>query len=245
MSAASDAFEKKVADGINKLKGYKAIRPSVGTAYSDVKITENPIDKKMYWLEVKMNHTDNLSNPRVFYHSGKWQTTYKTPAAAATVNVLNKSPQARAFIFAIAKLANIPVTKIKIPTTKSGLEEEGAVPLEVMKGYFNKVYGSGINRYIASQENYDLGKLVTEHYTIGKAEPAYYTQAADDFYLISSKNPLKLDRGIPVLSGKGDFKVRISTRSEFYEVQAEIKIKSMPDSNYSVLLGTKKINPLA
>jgi hypothetical protein len=242
MSAASDAFEKKVADGINKLKGYKAERPSVGTEFSDVKITKNPIDTKNYWLEVKMNHTDNLSNPRVFYHSGKWQTTYKTPAAAATVNVLNKSSQARAFILAIAKFANISVSKVKIPTTKSGLKEEGAVPLEVMKAYFNR---PGVNRYIANQENYDLGKLVTEHYTIGKAEPAYYMQAADDFYLISSKNPLKLDKGIPVLKGKGDFKVRVSTRSEFYEVQAEIKISSMPDSKYSVLLGTNKINPLS
>lgn len=242
MSVASDAFEKKVADGINKLKGYKAERPSVGTEFSDVKITKNPVDKKNYWLEVKMNHTDNLSNPRVFYHSGKWQTTYKTPAAAATVNVLNKSSQARAFILSIAKFANIPVTKVKIPTTKSGLKEEGAVPLEVMKAYFNR---PSVNRYIANQENYDLGKLVTEHYTIGKAEPAYYMQAADDFYLISTKNPLKLDNSIPVLKGKGDFKVRVSTRSEFYEVQAEIKISSMPDSKFSVLLGTNKINPLA
>jgi hypothetical protein len=241
MSAASDAFEKKVADGINKLKGYTATRPSVSTGYSDVKITKNPIDSKQYWLEVKMNHTDNLSNPRVYYHSGKWQTTYTTPAAKATVDVLNKSPQAKAFILAIAKFSKIPVSKIKIPTTKSGLKEDGAVPLEVMRKYFDQ---PGINRYIANKENYDLGKLVTEHYTIGKTEPAYYMQAADDFYLISNKNPLNLDTRIPVLKGKGDFKVRVSTRSEFYEVQAEIKISSMPNSNYSVLLGTKKINPL-
>jgi hypothetical protein len=241
MSAASDAFEKKVADGINKLKGYTSTRPSVSTGYSDVKITKNPIDSKQYWLEVKMNHTDNLSNPRVYYHSGKWQTTYTTPAAKATVDVLNKSPQAKAFILAISKFAKIPVSKIKIPTTKSGLKEDGAVPLEVMRKYFDQ---PGINRYIANKENYDLGKLVTEHYTIGKTEPAYYMQAADDFYLISNKNPLNLDTKIPVLKGKGDFKVRVSTRSEFYEVQAEIKISSMPNSNYSVLLGTKKINPL-
>ena len=241
MSVASDAFEKKVADGINKLKGYKAERPSVGTEYSDVKITKNPRDSKTYWLEVKMNHTDNLSNPRVFYHSGKWQTTYKTPAAAAAVDVLNKSPEARAFITAIAKFAKIDVRKVKIPTTKSGLKEDGAVPLEIMKKYFDQ---PGINRYIANQANYNLGKLVTDHYTKGKAAPAYYMQAADDFYLISTTNPLKLDKNVPVLKGKGDFKVRISTRSEFYEVQAEIKISSMPDSDFSVLLGTNKKNPL-
>lgn len=37
--------------------------------------------------------------------------------------------------------------------------------------------------------------------------------------------------------------MRIGTRSEYYEVQAEIKITSMPDSKYSVMPGTKKMNP--
>jgi hypothetical protein len=67
-------------------------------------------------------------------------------------------------------------------------------------------------------------------------------QAGDDFYLISKTNPLKLT-GVPLLSGSGDFKVRVATRSEFYEVQAEIKIKKMPNSKYSVAPGTKKTNP--
>lgn len=48
-------------------------------------------------------------------------------------------------------------------------------------------------------------------------------QAGDDFYRISKTDPLKLGNDIPLLAGKGDFKVRVSTRSEFYEVQAEIK----------------------
>ena len=108
-----------------------------------------------------------------------------------------------------------------------------------MKAYFNQ---PSINRYIANEENYNLGDVVTEHYTIGKAKPAYYMQAGDDFYMISKKNPLKM-KGIPVLSGHGDFKVRVSTRSEFYEVQAEIKIKKMPHSKFSVAPGTKKDNP--
>ena len=243
MSAASDKFENDVAKNINKLPGVTATRPKVGTDYSDVKIE---IDKfkgdNSIWLEVKMNHTDNLSNPRVFYEKGKWQTTYKTPSAAYTVDMLNRSPKAKKFIKDIAKFSGIPEKNIKIPTTKSGLKEPGAVPLKVMKDFFDQ---PSINRYIASEENTNMTKIVTEHYTLGKTKPAYYMQAADDFYLISTKNPLKLDRGIPVLKGKGDFKVRVSTRSEFYEVQAEIKISSMPDSRYSVLLGTNKINPLA
>jgi hypothetical protein len=89
----------------------------------------------------------------------------------------------------------------------------------------------------------DLGKIVTEHYTLGKAEPAYYMQAGDDFYRISNKDPLKLGATIPLLAGMGDFKVRVSTRSEYYEVQAEIKIAKMPDSKFSVKPGTSKKNP--
>jgi hypothetical protein len=109
-----------------------------------------------------------------------------------------------------------------------------------MKSYFSQ---PGVNRYIANKEKFNLGKVVTDHYTIGKSEPAFYMQAGDDFYKISNTDPFKLGSGIPVLTGVGDFKVRISTRSEFYEVQAEIKIMDMPDSKYSLLPGTKKLNP--
>ena len=237
MSAASDKYEKDVADNVNKIPGVKAERPPGDTAYADVKITYK---KKTHWMEVKMNHTDNLSNPRVFYHSGKWQTTYKTPSAQAAVDILNSDPKTEKFLKDLAKFSGIPFKSLKIPTTKSGLKEEGAVPLKTMKDFFSQ---PSVNRYIANKENMDLGKVVTDHYTKGKAEPAYYMQAGDDFYRISNKDPFELGNKIPILKGNGDFKVRVSTRSEFYEVQAEIKIMKMPDSNYSVKPGTKKLNP--
>lgn len=237
MSAASDKHERDVANNINNIPGVKAERPSVGTDYPDVKVTYKNITT---WVEVKMSHSDNLSNPRVFYSDGRWQTTYDTPAAKAAVDILNNSPQTEKFLKDIAKFSGIPFKSLKIPTTKSGLKQEGAVPLKVMKDYFSQ---PGINRYIANKENFDLGKVVTDHYTIGKTAPAYYMQAGDDFYRISNKDPFKLGDKIALLKGKGDFKVRVSTRSEFYEVQAEIKIMDMPDSKYSVLPGTKKLNP--
>lgn len=237
MSAVSDKYEKDVADNVNKIPGVLSVRPPGDTAYADVKITYKSVTA---WMEVKMNHTDNLSNPRVYYHSGIWQTTYKTPSAKAAIDILNADPKTKTFLQALAKFCGIPFKDIKIPTTKSGLKEPGAVPLETMKRFFAQ---PGINRYIANKERMDLGKIVTDHYTLGKAEPAYYMQAGDDFYKISSKDPFKLGAGIPLLKGVGDFKVRISTRSEFYEVQAEIKIMNMPDSKYSVKPGTKKLNP--
>lgn len=244
MSVASDRFEKAVMDSINLIPGMKADRPPAATQLSDVAIVEHKNHKlqNRVWVEVKMNHTDNLANPRVFYKDKKWQTTYETPAAKEAVKMLNASLDASKFISAISKFSGIPEDVIKIPTTISGLKEAGAVPLHIMKMYFSQ---PGVNRYIHNKEDYAIGDLVTKHYTVGKKEPAYYMQADDDFYMISNKNPLKLANGIKVLSGTGDFKVRVSTRSQFYEVQAEIKIKSMPHSEYSVKSGTTKKNPFA
>ena len=238
MSAASDKYEQDVAKHINEIPGVIATRPQVDTSYADVKVKYGVTTT---WFEVKMNHTDNLSNPRVYFSNGAWKTTYTTPAAKAATELLNKSREAKDFIQSVAKFAGIPVQKIKIPTTKGGLKESGAVPLDVMKAYFDQ---PSINRYIANQQNYNLGKVVTEHYTKGKTEPAYYMQAGDDFYLISDRNPLNIGKGnIPLLTGTGDFKVRVATRSEFYEVQAEIKITNMPVSQFSLKPGTKKKNP--
>jgi len=240
MSAKSDQYEKDVAKEIDKIPGITAVRPTVGVEYSDVNITKFNNKIVNEWIEVKMSHTDNLSNPRVYYENGKWKTTYKTPAATTAIEILNSSSQAKKFIKDISKFSGIPEKLIKIPTTKSGLKDDHAVPLEKMKEFFDR---PNVNRYIANEENYDLGKLVTEHYTIGKKEPAYYMQAGDDFYRISDKNPLNLSKSIPTLKGSGDFKVRVATRSEFYEVQAEIKIKNMPNSEYSISPKTKKLNP--
>jgi hypothetical protein len=242
MSAASDRFEKAIMDAINTIPGMKADRPPAATQLSDVAIVEHNNSKlsNRVWVEVKMNHTDNLANPRVFYKDKKWQTTYETPAAQEAVKMLNASLDAAKFITAISKFSGIPEDVIKIPTTISGLKESGAVPLHIMKSYFSQ---PGVNRYIHNKENYPIGDLVTKHYTLGKKEPAYYMQADDDFYMISNKNPLKVPSGVKMLSGTGDFKVRVSTRSQFYEVQAEIKIKSMPNSEYSVKSGTIKKNP--
>jgi hypothetical protein len=237
MSATSDKYERDVAENINSIPGITAQRLTRGTDYPDVNIKYK---NKESWLEVKMNHTDNLSNPRVFYLDGIWQTTYKTPTAKVAIDILNSSVQTKQFLKDIATFAGIPLNKLKLPTTKGGLNVEGAVPLETMKKYFNR---NGVNRYIANKENMDLGKIVTQHYIKGKTVAAYYMQAGDDFYRISDADPFNLGLSIPLLEGTGDFKVRISTRSEFYEIQAEIKITEMPNSKYSVKPNTKKLNP--
>jgi hypothetical protein len=241
-SKTSDAFEHSVAAAINKFadRGISAVRPAADTALPDVQVTVDGIGTS--FVEVKMNHTDNLANPRVFFDGVQWATTYKTPVAAYTVNLLNSSKQAKKWLLTLSKFSKI--RKPKVPTTLGGLKDPSAVPLHVMIDFVESLG----NRYIATETGVDIGALVTEHYTIGKSAPANYMQAADDFYLIGEEDPLRLRtvaKDIPVLAGLGDFKVRVATRSTFYEVQAEVKIKHLSPANspYSTLTGSSKINP--
>lgn len=237
MSAASDKFEKDVTKAIGSNPNIKA-EQGRDVRYSDVKVTRKGITS---WIEVKMTHTDNLSNPRFFYMNQKWQTSYTTPAATSALELLNSSSQTNKFVEDISKFSGIPKKYIIIGTNKSHLKLPGCVPLHIMKSYFSQ---PGINRYISIQSNIDIGELVTKHYLEGKAAPACYLQAGNDFYMIGTTNPFKLDIKIPKLAGTGDLKVRVSTRSEYYEVQAEIKIKHFKpiSSKYSVI-DAEKINP--
>ena len=242
-SPKSDKYEKDVADGINKIKDVTAERPRVSSAYADIRVTAK--NGNTSWIEVKMNHTDNLGNPRVYYDGKKWDTTYTMPSAHKSVELLNKSDETKLFVEAISKFSGIknpkiPTSKLGRGTNFRGLKDKDAVPLEVMREYFSQ---PGINRYIMTEPDVNLGKEITDHYLKGKAEPAYYMQAGDDFYMIGRSNPLKLNKNIPLLTGAGPFRIRIATRSDYYEVQAELKIQEMPKSRYSIMPGTRKINP--
>jgi hypothetical protein len=240
---ASDTFEYQVAKSINAFKkdGITAVRPPADTSLPDVLVSvENVGDS---FVEVKMNHTDNLANIRVFYDGQKWDSTYHSPVAGFAVDMLNKSPQAKKFIDDIMKSTRR--SNVKLSTTRGQLKQPGTVPLSKMLEFVEK---RG-NRYVLNEPEVNIGNLVTLHYTQGKDKAAHYIQASDDFYLISGADPLGLNAAnggrIPILGGTGDFKVRISTRSEFYEIQTEVKIKKFNPSSspFSVLKGSKKINP--
>jgi len=239
MSAASDKYEKEVADHINSLPKVDAQRPKVSTKYSDVILTYK---NRKAWLEVKMSHSDNLGNPRVSWVGNKWTAAMPLdPVKKFAINYLTKSNRAKAFLKDIATYAGLDPNNFILPSTKGLLKEPNAVPYKTLADYFRNK-----NQYILDIENVNLGELVTAHYIEGKAEPAYYMQAGDDFYLIGHKNPLGLPPDISVLAGTGSFKMRIgvrSAKSAFYEIQPEIKISDMPHSKYSLKPGTKKRNP--
>lgn len=236
MTAASDEFEQRVANDLNKISHINAKKSNAGTKFGDVIVIDKNIDVRS-WIEVKMNHTDNFCNVRVFYNNG-WKTTYNSPIANFATKTLNKSKRAKKFINDIENFSNKhpPV----IPTTKGGLEHENAVQLKVMQNYFNQ---PNTSKWIHINEDIDMGALVTYHYIKGKNEPVYYLQAADDFYKIGNVNPLNLPNSVPTLKGRGMFKVRISLREIFYEVQVDMRIKNMLSSDYSVLLNSHKKNP--
>lgn len=242
-SEASEYFEMLVASSINrfKRKGISAIRAGGNTALPDVAVSIGDITS---YVEAKMNHTDNLANPRVFFDGEKWDTTYETPAAKFTVRLMNSSQGVNSWMQELAEFAGMSnFLGMKIPTTKGGMKDPNAVPYNIMKNFVK----SGRGGYI-TKEPAPVAKIVTSHYTIGKAAPANYMQAGDDFYLIGGKDPFGLKKvapGIPQLRGSGELKVRVAIRSSepWYEVQAELKLENLPESPYSVLSTSSKENP--
>lgn len=237
MSKASDRHEHMVANYLNSLVNVEAERPVVGTSYSDVRVSFN---KRTTWLEVKMNHQDNLVNSRVYYEQNEWKTRYSTPVAGYIVSHLNKSETTLDFVYSISDYCGLAYESIYIPTNKSQMDAPNAVPRDLMKS-FCKSNGS----YLLDYQNYDISDIVTTHYTQGKAEPAYYLQAGDDFYMISNTNPLGLSTDIPQIQGTGKLRVRVSNRSKFYEIQAEVKMQNLTPSNFSVLPNSVKTNPFS
>ena len=221
-SKKSDAYEALVAKTIQDVSnGRFKTRVGGNVKYSDVEVTSEQGGKS--WVEVKMGHRDNLANPRISFDGSTWSSSSSSPVATAMVKLASTSQDVNNFIADLKSfmgLRNQDV--IKIPTTKGGLKDPQAVPLETMREFVE----SRGSRYLTKQSGLDIGKLVVQHYLQGKAEPAHYMQAGDDFYLIGGADPLNLQKDIqiPMLGGIGTFHIRVGTRSEYYEIQPEVKI---------------------
>lgn len=240
-SPESDAREVLIATTINKRykkKGLTAERPVASTKYPDVLLNYGGEE---IWVEVKMNHTDQLGSPRFFYQDGQWRST--TPGLAQDLcKILDEDEQTQEFIALVKK-----VTKKKNPYLKDtlGSDDPNFVTLEDMQN-IKQIWGNG---YIYKNDNIEMGKLVRKHYS-AKAAPASYIQAGDDFYLLTKDRlnlvePNQRVHGykMPILGGKGNLRVRFSLRSKKYEILAEIKITLVPESPFSVLPGSDKIDP--
>jgi hypothetical protein len=237
MSAKTDQLERSVASYINSIKGITASRPNVSTKYADVKVTKNGITT---WIEVKENHSAQLGTPRFYYENEKWKSTQA--GVSLIVNELNKQNSVKEFVEGISSFSGISKDKLKMFSTKGGVNQLNAVPFDIFIKYLETLQ----NQYIMRVPNFDLGKVIVDLYH-NKKEPAYYMQSGDDFYMIGKNNPFKFSNDVPLIQGRGELIVRFSPRrsGKYYEFLTELKLPKTewPSSDYSFLPGTKKTNP--
>jgi len=233
-SAASDAHEENLRKELRKFKKLVVTKPP-NTKYSDIGVSSG---NKKAWIEVKMNHSDNLPNPRFYYDGKQWGSTYETPIAGEMVKLFNKSPECKKFIADLSRFL-----KIKNPKIGKGFKQDD--PSYVSLDKLKKFMATRQDQYFYRSSGVDVAKIVSAHYMSGKAEKTQYIQTGDDFYLLSKENPMNLPAGIPILKGTGKVSARVSIRSSSYEIQAEIKFdpKTMTHSAFSILPGSKKKNP--
>jgi len=240
MSAASDKYERDVADELKRI-GFDASRPKVDSTYSDVLVKHN---NQRVWIEVKMNHTDNLGNTRASYDGNTWFASAEKrgslagkigPLKTYIVKMLND--HAKDFVKSIQKTTGKNKLNTNIGPQKT---DKDTVNLQEMKDFMSKQK----DQYIVTVSGQNLGKVVRDHYSKGgKSETVYYMQADDDFYRLSNEDPLGVESDVPMFEGTGEFRMRVGIRSKQYEIQPEVKVKTMVHSPYSIKAGTKKKNP--
>jgi len=252
MSTSSD-YEDAVAANIhNASKGLVGIRHKSGiqsmTSYPDVEVKYKGIST---WVEVKMNHTDNLMNPR-FKYVGEWVVSgVDSKAIQELTQYFNASKDAKKWVDELRSFIKNPKNKYTGNPAKMTIhslvgdraKDVNSVPLITMK----KFLASRPNKNIFKELDVDVGALVTNHYTIGKAAAALYVSSGDDFYRFGNKNPFKFtNKQAPVFKGTNGITYRIGDRSSNFEIMVEVKIKNtnaMGSSETSVKPGSSKPNP--
>ncbi len=219
MSALSDSFEIKVAARINEIlsNDWTASRPVASTYYSDVKIEKKT---SSIWLEVKMNPTDNLGNPRVSYFDGQWvycglrnikgDISIKTPKrekplAMEICNHLNNSNAVKKYINELVTWYNknydspIKATPKNIilytSTSKSFYTKQVSgkiiITPKILLRFISEKHPG--DQYIYKNNTEDVSKLVRTHYLKGKNEPAFFLQCGETkfFKLYENQEELK------------------------------------------------------
>ena len=107
-----------------------------------------------------MNITDNIINTRFYYEDGEWLSSNSGNGTKALLELANKSNELKNFIDQISSFSNIAKDKIIIPTTKSGLRKENAVPYTTIKSFFS----TKPTAYILPKKNIDVYDIAKKHY---------------------------------------------------------------------------------
>ena len=242
-----DKYENDVAEYISSCGlihniNIQAERPVASTLYSDVKITYNSLKS---WLEVKLNHSDRLSNPQMFYTDGKWHCalTSKSPTAKSIACLLNKSEIADNWVTLLSKFSGIKKDKLILSSNKPPKNEPNYITKDIIKAFIKKYMTTNTIMMI---KNIDITTIVEDHYTQGKAEPANYIQIKDDFFLLGKSNPLKFNSNIPIFKATGYIDVRFVPResANMCNFQTIIKSTDKNISSFSFAPHTKKLLPI-
>lgn len=167
-----------------------------------------------------------------------------TPIADDICKQLNASSEAAEFIDKLSEQTGIDKQMLYLSPYKSEIKKAdipGIVTLEQLNEYAQEN-----GRYILKQDPYiGIDKVLAKHYLTGKAEPAQYVQIGDNFFMLDKRNNPLGFADVPVIKGNGMLNVRFTTRSEFYEIQAEIKFSksSLRTSPVSFKPGSLKPTP--
>ena len=262
MPSNADLHEIAVANYMQEVGAglYECTRPVASTSYSDIKVI-GPGGNKA-WVEVKMNHTDNLYNARVHFKDGVFIPTGGKDSSTRqwVLKELNSNVDVKRWINDLKAYLNRDKVDI-ITRTKAGSSELRTRNEEDKDGYpFESKKSSDLvsypemdsylrkqgNAYLFKKQGFDITKLVEKHYTEGNSEPAQYIQTGADFLLLGGSNPLGLV-DIPRFGAMGNFAMRIGMRrsGEGMEIQPELKIsKIRTKSTFGVDPRKPKNNPL-
>ena len=212
-----------------------------------MKLTYN---SNVSWMEIKCNHSDNLASTRVFWNGPekKWDVslgkTGMNPIKQKMMEVLNEGEgkeQADDFLEKICQLTGKQKYQLIIPTNKSQLKSEYSVTFDQLKEY-HQTYE---NQYFVKIDKVDIGPIISEQYSFGKAAPVGYLQVADDFYALADCFSLKKRYNIPDFESVGSFNFRFLFREtkRWIELIPELKSKEYTPSPFSCLNYKEKINP--
>lgn len=233
MSKKSQEFELKVVQGLNyHAPMFTVIHTGNNSRSADIEITYNNYQT---YVEAKISGAQ-FGTPRLKYFNNEWSGITDNPITASVSSILNIDPHAHSFIeyskrlYSVNNLTHlVPLYSVFKNNTDCHFTYDALVTIIKNIG----------NQYIY-REPLDENLLTTiiNYYKIKNVD---YIQVSDNLYQIND-NTLS---NIPSIHADVELSVRLVNRrtKRWFEVVPTLKLKNLVESDYSVLLNTKKINP--
>lgn len=230
MSKKSLNFELACVDGISKNTDFIVEHTGNNNDTSDIFVTDKD---KSFYVECKMTKTTQMASPRIYFNKTYWtnkklELGESNPLAQYMCDMLNSNEEVKCLLSEMREYFD----------TDELIFPSRVYPPSLVKNFFKKKE----TQYILDVSMNDIGKIIAQHYLKGKKFSTQYIQIGDNFYKFCTNDICGL-RDVPILSGEGYLKVRVSIRSKYVEVQPELKFINLEDSNFSILNDSKKQFP--